>query len=108
MNLSLMAMLGWPEIIGILVVVLVLFGAKKLPELARGLGQGLKEFKKATKEVQDDLQRAIEEDPPVEPPRRVTPKSTVESDVMAGKTGPGSSGSGDPAESPSASAVRRD
>lgn len=108
MNLSLMAMLGWPEIIGILVVVLVLFGAKKLPELARGLGQGLKEFKKATKEVQDDLQRAIEEDPPVEPPRRVIPKSTVEPDAMAGKTGPGSSGSGDPAESPSANAVRRD
>jgi sec-independent protein translocase protein TatA len=64
-------MLGWPEIIGILVVVLVLFGAKKLPELARGLGQGLKEFKKATREVQDDLQRAIEEDPLPDPPRRV-------------------------------------
>lgn len=75
MNLTLFAMLGWPEIIGILVVVLVLFGAKKLPELARGLGQGIKEFKKATREVQDDLQRAIEEEPPVEPaPRRVAEK----------------------------------
>ncbi len=72
MHPSLLAMLGWPEIIGILVVVLVLFGAKKLPELARGLGQGLKEFKKATREVQDDLQRAIDEEPPAEPPRRVT------------------------------------
>ena len=72
MHPSLLAMLGWPEIIGILVVVLVLFGAKKLPELARGLGQGLKEFKKATREVQDDLQRAIDEEPPAEAPRRVT------------------------------------
>jgi sec-independent protein translocase protein TatA len=71
MHPSLLAMLGWPEIIGILVVVLVLFGAKKLPELARGLGQGLKEFKKATREVQDDLQRAIDEEPQPEPPRRV-------------------------------------
>lgn len=71
MHPSLLAMLGWPEIIGILVVVLVLFGAKKLPELARGLGQGLKEFKKATREVQDDLQRAIDEEPPAETPRRV-------------------------------------
>lgn len=68
-------MLGWPEIIGILVVILVLFGAKKLPELARGLGQGLKEFKKATKEVQDDLQRAIEDEAPPEPPRRVIEKA---------------------------------
>ena len=54
-------MLQWPEILGILMVVLILFGAKKLPELARGLGQGIKEFKKATRDVQDDLQRAIDD-----------------------------------------------
>lgn len=72
-------MLGWPEIIGILVVVLVLFGAKKLPELARGLGQGIKEFKKATREVQDDLQRAIDEEPPAaQAPRRVVEKKVEE------------------------------
>lgn len=63
-------MLGWPEIIGILVVVLVLFGAKKIPELARGLGSGIKEFKKATRDVQDDLQRAIDEEPPPPAPKR--------------------------------------
>jgi sec-independent protein translocase protein TatA len=64
-------MLGWPEIVMILVVVLILFGAKKLPELAKGLGSGIKEFKKATKDVQEDLQRAIE-DEPTPPPRRTT------------------------------------
>ena len=46
---------GW-EIILVLVVVLILFGAKKIPELAKGLGQGIKEFKKATKEVTDEIQ----------------------------------------------------
>ena len=66
-------MLGWPEIIGILIVVLVLFGAKKIPELAKGLGSGIKEFKKATREVQDDLQRAIDEEPPPPPPKRTLP-----------------------------------
>lgn len=67
-------MLGWPEIMGILVVVLILFGAKKLPELARGLGSGIKEFKKATQDVQDDLQRAIDDDPyHNQPPRRPAP-----------------------------------
>ena len=55
---------------GILVVVLILFGAKKLPELARGLGSGIKEFKKATQDVQDDLHRALDDDPYNEPPRR--------------------------------------
>jgi len=39
---------GGGEIILILAIVLILFGAKKLPELAKGLGQGIKEFKKAT------------------------------------------------------------
>lgn len=57
------AMLGYPEIIGILVITLILFGAKKLPELARGLGQGIREFKKATNEIQDDLHRSIDAPP---------------------------------------------
>ena len=53
---------GW-EIILILAVVLILFGAKKLPELAKGLGTGIKEFKKATREVTDEVQKAGEETP---------------------------------------------
>lgn len=47
--------IGGPEIIIILLIVLVLFGAKKIPELAQGLGKGIREFKKAAKDVQDDL-----------------------------------------------------
>jgi sec-independent protein translocase protein TatA len=46
---------GWEWIIVILAV-LLLFGAKKIPDLARGLGQGIREFKKATKEVTDEIQ----------------------------------------------------
>jgi sec-independent protein translocase protein TatA len=48
---------GW-EIVLILAVVLLLFGARKLPELAKGLGTGIKEFKKATREVTDEIQNA--------------------------------------------------
>ena len=51
---------GW-EIVLILAVVLILFGAKKLPELARGLGSGIKEFKKATREVTDEIQNATDD-----------------------------------------------
>lgn len=58
---------GMGQIILILVVVLVLFGAKKLPELARGFGQGIKEFKKATRETTEEFHRATKEDD--EPPK---------------------------------------
>ncbi|MEX2336577.1 MAG: twin-arginine translocase TatA/TatE family subunit [Fulvivirga sp.] len=45
---------GWEWII-IILVVLIFFGAKKIPELARGLGRGIREFKDATKEIKRDI-----------------------------------------------------
>ena len=42
---------GVPEILIILAVILLFFGAKKIPELARGIGQGIKEFKKTTDDI---------------------------------------------------------
>lgn len=74
MHHVMLAMLQTPEIIGLLVLALIFFGAKKLPELARGLGSGIKEFRKATRDVTDELQSAIDSDPPP-PPRRPTPTS---------------------------------
>jgi sec-independent protein translocase protein TatA len=44
-----MGKLGWPEILLILAVVMLLFGGKKIPEMMRGLGKGMKEFKDASK-----------------------------------------------------------
>jgi sec-independent protein translocase protein TatA len=64
MMISVFAMLQMPEIIALLVLALILFGAKKLPELAKGLGQGIKEFKKATRDVTDELHNAIDLDRP--------------------------------------------
>ena len=52
---------GLPEIILILLAVIILFGGKKLPELARGLGLGLKEYMKATQEIKDEVQNAAED-----------------------------------------------
>jgi sec-independent protein translocase protein TatA len=66
--------LGGSEIILILVLVLVLFGAKKLPELAKGLGQGIKEFKKATREVTDEVQNAMDQTP-AQPTKPAAPSS---------------------------------
>src|SRR5207302_1099107 len=50
--------LAGPDLIVILLIVLVLFGAKKLPELARGMGQAVKEFQKAKDEFSDELNKA--------------------------------------------------
>lgn len=56
-------MFGGPEIILIVVVMLLLFGGKKIPELARGLGKGIRDFKKATEEsnIKDDIKDVASE-----------------------------------------------
>jgi sec-independent protein translocase protein TatA len=62
MNLPIaLGMPGWPETIFILVIVILLFGAKKLPELARGLGQSLGEFKKARDEFEREVHKSTAE-----------------------------------------------
>ena len=53
-----MGSLGAGEIILILVVFLLLFGAKRLPEFARSLGKSLREFKKATHEISNEIEEA--------------------------------------------------
>jgi TatA/E family protein of Tat protein translocase len=47
--------LGATEIVLIVLAILILFGAKKIPELAQGIGKGMKEFKKAVKDVEDEI-----------------------------------------------------
>ncbi len=54
--------LGTPEIILIAIVILVLFGAKKIPELMQGLGKGIKEFKKASSDIEKDLSNTDDKD----------------------------------------------
>ena len=56
--------LGTSEVLVILVVVLLLFGAKRIPELAKGLGKGIREFKDATKEIKNDIEKAASDETP--------------------------------------------
>jgi sec-independent protein translocase protein TatA len=71
METSMLAFFGGQEIMWIAIVVLVLFGAKKVPELMKGVGTGIREFKKASKDVQDEMQRVMDE-----PERTSTPPSS--------------------------------
>ena len=54
--------LGAMEITIILVIVLLLFGGKKLPELAKGLGKGIKEFKNASSSIKDEVEKTVNDD----------------------------------------------
>ena len=60
--------LGGPDLLVILLIILVLFGAKKLPELAKGLGQAIKEFQKAKDEFSDELHKAGDTTAKTNPP----------------------------------------
>ena len=57
---------GW-EILLILMVLLIFFGAKRIPELARGFGKGIREFKDATQGIKSELEDGIKDDP--KPPK---------------------------------------
>lgn len=73
MNSSVLALIGdigGPELLLIFVLVLLLFGGKSLPDFARGLARSIREFKKATSGVEEEIKRAMEEPPP---PRRSLP-----------------------------------
>jgi sec-independent protein translocase protein TatA len=67
--LALLSNFGGPDLIIILLIILVLFGAKKLPELARGMGQAVREFQKAKDEFTSELHNAGNP-PPAKPEAR--------------------------------------
>jgi sec-independent protein translocase protein TatA len=62
LHVTLMSLLGGQEWIWILVLVLLLFGGKKIPELMRGLGKGIREFQDAKNNVSTEIRKGMEED----------------------------------------------
>ena len=68
--------LGGGEIIVVLLIVLLFFGSKKIPELARGLGRGIREFKDATSGVQREIEESMKD-----VPKKTIPKVTPNADA---------------------------
>jgi len=66
-SLGFLGNLGPMEIILIVLAILILFGAKKIPELAQGVGKGMKEFKKALREVEDEVKTTDTKKTPEDP-----------------------------------------
>lgn len=70
-----MPSIGWQELIIVLVIILVIFGPKRLPEVGRSLGKGIREFKKSTTEIQEQLT--------AEEPKKATADKAEKEPVMA-------------------------
>lgn len=68
-----MPSLGAPEIIVILLIALIFFGPKRLPELGKGLGNGIREFKKASQGIRAELEGSFKDDPVAPAPVQTTP-----------------------------------
>lgn len=75
--MKLLGVIGGSEIIVILLLVLVLFGGKKIPELMRGLGKGVKEYKKAMNGIEEEVNGTPQ---PEQPEHKGEPNNTVVSD----------------------------
>src|SRR3982751_4516543 len=99
MNVMFAMLNGW-EVVAILAVVLVLFGAKKLPELARGLGQGIKEFKKSSQDIQDELHQAMDMNTPPPPARPQVPPAQTQAHITEVSSTPVSTPTPTPTDRP--------
>jgi len=77
-----------PEILLIFLIVLLLFGAKRLPELFKSFGKSIHEFKKATSDIEQDIRTAMDEEPskPVAKPEAKPAAKQVESESTEEET----------------------
>ncbi len=104
MNIAFLNNLLGPDMLIIFLVILLLFGAKKLPELAKGMGQAVREFSKAKDEIEREVTRPPETEPPkhLEEPKfsqRPDPEpGETHGDIMHGETTPAAANESDPHE----------
>ena len=68
--------LGVPELIIILVIALIIFGPKKLPEIGKSLGQGIREFRKSTSAIESQVKEDMEAEKKSEPAEEEKPPPT--------------------------------
>jgi len=71
------------EILMILVVALLLFGAKRIPEIAQALGKGITEFKRGVKDVQSEIENNVNAPPPSEQPPAQTTQTTSSTETQS-------------------------
>jgi len=70
------------KILLIVVVILIFFGPKKIPDLAQSLGKGIREFKKAMKDVSDEVQKPINDEPKASSQKSIESSQTAKTDAQ--------------------------
>jgi sec-independent protein translocase protein TatA len=70
--------LGAGEIVILMLIVLLVFGANRLPEAGKAVGKGLREFRRALGEAEESIRHLPDENPPASPPKDPRPKRLVE------------------------------
>ncbi len=80
-TLAFLQNINGPEILLIFLIVLLLFGAKRLPELFKSFGKSIREFKKATSEIEDDIRTAMDEEPAKPKPTPTPAAKQVETET---------------------------
>ncbi len=73
--------MGHWEILIIFVVILLIFGAKRIPEMAQGLGKGIREFRTAMRDVQDEIEAPKQPAQPTAPPAQTEPQSKDQAQI---------------------------
>ena len=95
MTTATLAMLTPTSMMFIMFILLLMFGAKKLPDLARGLGQAMKEFSKAKNDIHDEIMR----DPP-QPPYQAQPPQQIAAQPVQAQPAPGTYAQAAPGAAP--------
>lgn len=78
--------IGGGEMLLIMLVILLFFGSKNIPQLARGLGKGIREFRDAASGIQREIEKSMYEDPTASAHKKVEPKPTPLPEVADAKT----------------------
>lgn len=102
MNIASLFNLAGPDLIIILLIVLLLFGAKKLPELAKGMGQAVREFTKAKDEFEREVTRPVD---PTPAPKLDDPRATAATDPHHDEMGAHDHPHGDQTQGPAPTRV---
>lgn len=71
--------IGMQEMLLIFLVILLLFGAKRIPDIAHGLGKGIREFKRAMDETKSEIEREVTRPVPPDPPQKTEPTEPTKS-----------------------------
>ena len=90
-----MPSLGFGEILIILLIALIVFGPRRLPEMGRTIGRSLREFRRAASELRADIEADLDDEPaPVERPGRTSTPASGEAHGDGKREGPSSAGAG--------------